>query len=117
MSSNIIVIRVCEYCGNQFEAKTTFTRFCSRSCNGKNLKDIARQRNIDASNLETNKAISIPYEILNSKPFLNVTEVSKLIGVSSRTIFRLIKIGKLSIKKVGRRTLITKEEIKRYFSN
>ncbi len=32
MSSNFTVNRICEGCGNVFEAKTTVTRFCSKLC-------------------------------------------------------------------------------------
>ena len=117
MSSNIYVTRVCEFCKNQFQARTTFTRFCSASCNGKFNKDVIRRKKIELSNMETLQRTNLPFEVLNSKPFLSVVELSNLLGVSTRTIFRLIKSGALLVKKVGRRTIITKDELKRYLTN
>jgi excisionase family DNA binding protein len=117
MSSKIFVTRICEFCGKQFEARTTFTRFCSSSCNGKSSKDALRKKKIELSNNETLQRANLPFEVLNAKPFLSVNDVSKLLGVSTRTIYRLIKRGELLVKKVGRRTIVSKDEIKRYFTN
>jgi excisionase family DNA binding protein len=117
MSSKIYVTRICEFCGSQFEGRTTYTRFCSKSCNGKFSKDAIRKKKIELSKMETLQRVNLPYEVLNAKPFLSVIDVSKLLGVSARTIFRQIKNGELMMKKVGRRTIISKDEIKRYFTN
>ncbi len=67
--------------------------------------------------MESIQRANLPFEVLNAKPFLNVDEVSTLIGVSTRTIYRLIKNEEILVKKVGRRTIITKDEIKRYFAH
>jgi hypothetical protein len=32
MSSNIRINRICEYCGQEFQAKTTVIRFCTHTC-------------------------------------------------------------------------------------
>jgi len=42
MSSNFTVKRLCEQCGNVFEAKTTVTRFCGKLCNKRNFKQRIR---------------------------------------------------------------------------
>lgn len=67
--------------------------------------------------METLQRTNLPFEVLNAKPFLSVLELSNLLGVSTRTIFRLIKNGALIVNKVGRRTIITKDELKRYLTN
>jgi excisionase family DNA binding protein len=67
--------------------------------------------------MESIQRANLPFEVLNAKPFLSVDEVSTLIGVSTRTIYRLIKNEVILVKKVGRRTIITKDEIKRFFTN
>jgi excisionase family DNA binding protein len=67
--------------------------------------------------MESIQRANLPFEVLNAKPFLSVDEVSTLIGVSTRTIYRLIKNEEILVKKVGRRTIITKDEIKRFFRN
>lgn len=38
MSSNIEVVRICEYCKNDFIAKTTRTRYCSHLYNSRDYK-------------------------------------------------------------------------------
>ena len=67
--------------------------------------------------MESIQRANLPFEVLNAKPFLSVDEVSTLIGVSNRTIYRLIKNEEILVKKVERRTIITKDEIKRFLTN
>ena len=38
MSSNIQIQRVCEFCGNEFTARTTVTKLCSAKCRKANYK-------------------------------------------------------------------------------
>jgi hypothetical protein len=43
MSSNIRITKVCEYCKNEFEAKTIATKYCSYTCN-KKLIDMQKEK-------------------------------------------------------------------------
>lgn len=116
MSSNLEVQRICEFCNQLFIAKTTITRFCSHNCNRKAYKANLRNKKIEKSNEETTKLIVKPLEELNSKQILSINEASKLLGISRRTIYRMIDRGELLIAKAGTRTLIHKDGINNLFN-
>ena len=98
MSSNIQIQRVCQYCGNEFTARTTVTKSCSAKCRKALYKKQKREEKIEGSNTETIQVINNnriktqkanPEEI-KAKEFLNVREVSVLLGCSIRTVYQLI---------------------------
>lgn len=53
---------------------------------------------------------------LKSKEFLSIQEVCILLGISRRTIYRLIDKSELNVGKIGRRTLIKRSEIDKIFT-
>lgn len=117
MSSNIIVIRICEFCRNEFEARTTTTRYCSHKCNSRGYKQSVKELKIEISNRETITKSTLPYEILNSKPYLSILESCKLLGISRSTIYRLIQNNKIETHKIGKRTIIRNIDINNLFIN
>jgi excisionase family DNA binding protein len=117
MSSNIIVVRICEYCKNEFEARTTTTRYCSHKCNSRSYKQNVKDLKIKISNRETVTKSVIPYEILNSKPYLSISETCKLIGISRSTLYRIIQRQKICSHKIGNRTIIRNIDINSLFIN
>lgn len=111
MSSNIRVTRICEMCKNPFVAKTTRTRFCSIKCNGASNKSIIKNLKIEKSSVDK---LSYDDGINNfkNKDFLTVKEASKLLNISSKTIYRLIDDRKLNaINFSVRKTLIRRKDI------
>ena len=48
--------------------------------------------------------------------FLSIAEACKLLGISRRTIYRMIKRIELRIGKAGKRTLIKRSEIDKLFT-
>lgn len=120
MSSNIEIQKICQHCGNEFTAKTTVTKYCSHNCARKAYKLRIKQEKISKSNQETNsqKLLSISdlkLEEIKQKDFLSIKEASKLLGVSDRTFYRLMKNGTISFKKLGNRTIISRIEINKLF--
>lgn len=93
MTSNIEVQRICEFCSNEFTARTTVTRFCSHNCSRKSHKAKVKAAKIERSNRETFKMKTWHIDELQAKDFLNVREVAVLLGCSSRTVYRLIDKG------------------------
>jgi hypothetical protein len=81
MSSNIRINRICEYCGQDFQAKTTVTRFCSHTCNNRAGKLRVKQLKRGASNQQTHEIKSKPTTESHSKEFLSVREASRLIDI------------------------------------
>ncbi len=114
MSSNIKIQRICEYCGKEFTAQTTVTKYCSTICTGRAYKARKRSEKVEISNLETARIKNQPIEDLKAKEFLNINEVCKLVGISRRTIYRLIEQGELNKIKVGTRTIIKRLELNKY---
>lgn len=48
------------------------------------------------------------------KPLLTIHEVSAAIGVSRATIYRQIEAGRMSVRKIGRRTVIRAEDLQKF---
>lgn len=116
MSSSFKVVRICEYCRNEFEAQTSITRFCSHRCNRYAYKAAKRQIKIDKSNEETQRVKNQPIEHLKSREFLTVTQVSKLIGCSRQNIYNLINTGRLKATNILlKKTIIYRGDLDEFF--
>lgn len=98
-----------------FTAKTTKTRYCSHKCNSRGYKANVKGLRIEISNIETNKLITSPIEEIKAKEFLSIKETYLLIGLSRRSLYRLIESKKLHIDKLGTRTIIQRSEINKLF--
>ncbi len=118
MSSNIIVKRICDYCKNAFDAKTTKTKYCSHICNSRGYKLNQKLKKIETSDTETKAKISNYAVDVNSKDFLTVKEASTLLNMSSKTIYRLIEQKDLNGYNFSvRKTLIRRKDIEDYFDS
>lgn len=111
MSSNITVQRICQHCGNEFTARTTVTRYCSDTCSKRAYKARLRASKIESSDKETQRIKSKSIEELKAKAFLSIAETCKLIGISRRTVYRMIERGELIIGKAGKRTIIRRSDL------
>lgn len=116
MSSNMKIIRICEFCKEQFTAKTTRTKYCSHRCNSRAYKVKDRNEKVEASNQETAANFSADLERIRLREFLNITQASLLLGISRRTIYRLIDRGELNTAKYGTRSVIRKCDLEAFFA-
>lgn len=116
MSTNIRVQRICEHCGNEFIAKTTRTKYCSHKCNSRAYKAKQKKEKIKTSNRETQKVIKQPFEELKTKEFLSINEVCQLIGISRRTVYRMIERGELNKTKIGTRSIFKRSDLDNLFN-
>lgn len=117
MSSKIEVEKICYYCGNKFLAKTLTTKYCSHKCNSRHYKQLKREEKLNSFkeeqiNQPNEKLVKID---LKNKEFLSVSETSLLIGVSKRTVYRLMENKKLNHYKLGSRTIIKRIDINKLF--
>ena len=108
MSSNIQVQRFCEYCGKEFTAKTTKTKYCTHLCNSAAYKAKIRKGKIVKSNESVRVTKNKKYEDVSSKEFLSVKDAAMLLGCSFRTIYRLIDEGALKASNIGERMIRVK---------
>ena len=82
MSSKIRVKRICQHCGNEFEARTTVTKYCSDNCAKRAYKVRFRDSKIEASNIETKVLSELPQQAIKSKKFLTVRDIATLLNSS-----------------------------------
>lgn len=99
MSSNISVQRICQYCGSIFIAKTTVTKFCNVSYNGRFYKAKIREEKIERSNLETTQNnIEQKIQTLEGE-VLTVKNVAKFLEFSVDAVYEMINSGRLEASK------------------
>lgn len=117
MASSIYIQKVCEFCKNEFTARTVKTRYCSHKCNSRDYKKKKRQEKITTAKREVQltRTDAINQEVVTAKEFMNTKEAALLLGVSERTLFRLIKEQIVKTHKLGHRTIIRKEDINNLF--
>lgn len=108
MSSNIRIEKICEWCGNQFTAQTTVTRFCSKRCSEHAYKERLRQQKIQMA-----KAVPSPMNAeLKEKDYLTVAETAQVLGMTRQGVYKLIYRGDLVAAKLSSRlTLIKRDSI------
>lgn len=111
MSSSIQVQRVCQHCGKEFTARTTVTQYCGDVCSKRAYKARLKVSKIEASNKETQRIKNQPIEELKAKAFLSIAETCKLVGISRRTVYRMIERGELITGKAGKRTIIRRSDL------
>ena len=120
MTSTIKIKRFCEHCGDEFEAKTTVTRFCSKSCNGAALKQKQRLTKIDKSNIETQKQKQNNQDIsyLESKEVLSIKDAATYLDVSRQTIYNWLNNGIIVGKRMtNRKVFILKSDLLTLFES
>lgn len=116
MSSNIRVTRICHFCKKEFEARTTVTKTCSDTCAKRLYKQNQKAVKVEVSNYETERIRMRPLRELQEKDFLSIIEVCNLLGISKRTIYRMISRNEIKVGKAGNRTLIKRTEIEKLFN-
>lgn len=132
MSSNIRVEKLCQYCGETFIAKTSVTQYCSDKCAkiaykrrkrdekirlAPKAKDLSKLHGPDKIWLGKKREQNLePLALIKNRNYFSLSQTSTLLGISERTLFRMIKRGQVSTTKIGGRTLIKKTELLPYFS-
>lgn len=124
MSSNIKIKKICLHCGLEFIARTTVTKYCCHKCAQRAYKANVRELRLQLS--KTDPQI----EVKQSKPkqnpdtyfdiktldYLTVKEAAILLKCDRRTVYRLIKSGRLPAGNLSiRRTRILKKDIDALF--
>jgi hypothetical protein len=87
------ILKICEFCGNTFNACKTTTRYCSHTCNSRAYKENRRQWKMVAINhrvAQEIEMISDKYETIKDKEFLSVWKTAFLLSVGRMTVYRHI---------------------------
>jgi excisionase family DNA binding protein len=61
--------------------------------------------------IKSTQRLSIP---LPERPTLTVNEFCKMVGIGRSTFYKAVEAGDLKVRKYGRRTFVTQEELKRF---
>jgi excisionase family DNA binding protein len=118
MSSNIRITKVCEYCKNEFEARTILTRYCSHVCNRKAYRHAEREEKLQLaikSNQQTKpigklKSV-VDYSILQNKELLTINETCLLLNITHVTLRRWIKDNIITSSRIGKKHLIRRSHL------
>ncbi len=116
MSSNIKVQRICQYCGNEFTARTTVTKFCSHDCSRKAYKERNKTKNVNTSTKLNQIKSQRTIDEIKVQEFLTVKEVAVLLNCSVRTIYYYIETGAINAVNLGQRiTRVKRSDIDKLF--
>ncbi len=103
-TSTIRIKKVCEWCGNEFEAQKCTTRFCSKRCAEHAYKDRQRQeRKKTTEALVVTEVQKRKKDPLKDKEFLSVQETADLIGTNRDAVYKLTYRGKLKAYRLSLR--------------
>jgi excisionase family DNA binding protein len=118
MSSNIRIIKICEYCKREFVARKTTSKTCSDACAKRLYKLNQRNGKIAQAELETEikrRPLAFIYEDelkkIQAKDNLTLKEAAVLLNVSPLTLRRWILSGKVRSNKVGKKHLIRRSDL------
>src|SRR6266705_3405536 len=101
MSSNMRIVKICEFCQNEFVAKTTVTQCCSDACAKRFYKLKRRSGAISRAKVETEvkrrPEVFITEQqvrVIQAKEWLTLKEAALLLNVSPLTLRRWTLAGK-----------------------
>lgn len=119
MSSNIKIQKVCEWCGKEFTAQKTTTKYCCHTCNSRAYKEAARIKRIQNINTITINTIKEkPTLAIKDKQFLSFAETGVLLGITRQAIYKMVKSGHLKASKISSRlSFIKRSDIENMLDN
>lgn len=53
---------------------------------------------------------------MHTKTTLSIAETTRLLGIGRSTLYSLIKDGRLPVRKLGKRTLVMREDLDRFLA-
>lgn len=102
--------KICEYCGQGFEADKITTRYCSHKCNSAAYKASRRKVAIKLSeNLTAKNKTETLRNDLSNRDYLSISEAAKLFGLNRATIYRYVVSGILPGMRITKRTTRIKQ--------
>jgi len=115
MSSNIKIVKICEYCNNEFIAKTTTTKCCSDNCSKRFYKLKIKNDKITQADLKTeikrkpkNFITEEEIKAIQAKENLTLIEAAILLNITPLTLRRWTLAGKVNSQKVGKKWMFEK---------
>src|SRR5881394_3018916 len=110
MSSNMRILKICEYCKNEFIAKKTTSKTCCDGCAKRLYKLNQRNSKIAQAELKTEikrspTAFIAEEQIkaIQAKEYLTLKEGAISLNISALTLRRWTLTGKVISQKIGRK--------------
>jgi DNA-binding transcriptional regulator YiaG len=118
MSSNIQVLKVCDYCKKNFIAKKTTTKTCSDTCAKRLYKlkkknDVIAQVKIETALKQKPKTFYTENDIkvIQAKQNLTLKEAAFLLNVSPLTLRRWTLAGKVKSYKICKKHMYERSKL------
>lgn len=112
MSSTIEFQKVCEFCGASFTARKSSTRYCSKRCAEHAYKQRKREEHVASTQKTLDAKASEDEEKLL---FLSPCQCARLIGVSTRTLYRYLERGSIPCVQFSGKTFISRAVLDEMF--
>ena len=95
-ASNTKIKKICEWCGTRFEAQKISTKYCSHRCANLAYKKREREKNIKATEEDTqNRIEELPIITIKDKECLSFSEVGILLGITRQAVYKMVYKGYL----------------------
>lgn len=118
MSSNIFIQKVCQFCNNEFTARTTVTKYCSDTCAKRAYKQRIRQSKINNVEKEVSAQLNLDAKtILKEEEFLSANQTAILLGVGRTTIYRYLISREIKCVQIRGKTFIRRCDIDKLFDD
>ena len=123
MGSNMRILKICEYCKNDFIAKKTTSKTCSDDCAKRLYKLNQKNSKIAQAEMKTEikrspKAFIAEDQIkaIQAKEYLTLKEAAIFLNISPLTLRRWTLSGKVISTKVGRKHIFHKRTLVSFFN-
>ncbi len=94
--------KTCEYCGKEFHACHSRTRYCSPRCSKLGHKHQKRNERIRNTSFEVRETERLA---LLDKNYMTITDAARLLQVSRNTMYKIIETGNLKTQHFTPRTI------------
>lgn len=108
-TSNIRIKKVCQWCGNEFEAQKTTTQYCCKRCAEHAYKERKRQEKKKITEtLDSFTAHENKLNQLSGRDYLSVAEVAQILNVTPRAVYNLIYRGTIKAYRLSSQWAVIK---------
>lgn len=98
--------KVCQFCGNEFIAQKSTTKYCSDACAGRGNKAEKRQERL---RIESELIKERNRQNLLFQENLSLTDAATLLGISRPTLYNLLKTRNIELLRISKRTIRVKK--------
>lgn len=106
MTSKFEYKKVCQFCGNEFVAQKSTTKYCSASCANRGHKAEKRQERLQ---VESEAIKERRRQNLLAQENLSLTDAAALLDISRPTLYKLLQDKEIELLRISKRTIRVKK--------